>query len=78
MLTALLALALCLMLAVCVLTACNDGTDITSFDRLEAENRSPIPSEILAALYSYTMQQYESDNFPVTCIDYTKGLDPQR
>ena len=78
MLTALLALALCLMLAACVLTACNDGTDITSFDRLEAENRSPIPSEILAALYSYTMQQYESDNFPVTCIDYTKGLDPQR
>lgn len=78
MLTALLALALCLMLAVCVLTACNDEPDITSFDRLEAENRSPIPSEILAALYSYTMQQYESDNFPVTCIDYTKGLDPQR
>lgn len=78
MLTALLALALCLMLAVCVLTACNDEPDITSFDRLEAENRSPIPSEILAALYSYTMQKYESGNFPVTCIDYTKGLDPQR
>ena len=56
MLTALLALALCLMLAVCVLTACNDsgsGNQDGSVAKPFANN-TPVPTKLLNALFYYT------------------------
>ena len=58
MLTALLALALCLMLAVCVLTACNDGGSGNQDGGVAKPftNNTPVPTKLLNALfyYSYT------------------------
>ena len=56
MLTALLALALCLMLAVCVLTACNDGGSGNQDGGVAKPfaNNTPIPTKLLNALFYYT------------------------
>lgn len=56
MLTALLALALCLMLAVCVLTACNDSGngDQDGGVAKPFTNNTPVPTKLLNALFYYT------------------------
>ena len=56
MLTALLALALCLMLAVCVLTACNDGGSSNQDGGVAKPftNNTPVPTKLLNALFYYT------------------------
>lgn len=56
MLTALLALALCLMLAVCVLTACNDGGSGNQDGGVAKPfaNNTPVPTKLLNALFYYT------------------------
>ena len=56
MLTALLALALCLMLAVCVLTACNDGGSGNQDGSVAKPfaNNTPVPTKLLNALFYYT------------------------
>ena len=56
MLTALLALALCLMLAVCVLTACNDGGSGHQDGGVAKPftNNTPVPTKLLNALFYYT------------------------
>ena len=56
MLTALLAFALCLMLAVCVLTACNDGGSGNQDGSVAKPfaNNTPVPTKLLNALFYYT------------------------
>lgn len=56
MLTALLALALCLMLAVCVLTACNDSGSGNQDGGVAKPfaNNTPVPTKLLNALFYYT------------------------
>ena len=56
MLTALLALALCLMLAVCVLTACNDSGSGNQDGSVAKPftNNTPVPTKLLNALFYYT------------------------
>lgn len=56
MLTALLTLALCLMLAVCVLTACNDGGSGNQNGGVAKPftNNTPVPTKLLNALFYYT------------------------
>lgn len=56
MLTAMLALALCLMLAVCVLTACNDGGSGNQDGGVAKPftNNTPVPTKLLNALFYYT------------------------
>lgn len=56
MLTALLALALCLTLAVCVLTACNDGGSSNQDGGVAKPftNNTPVPTKLLNALFYYT------------------------
>lgn len=64
MLTALLALALCLMLAVCVLTACNDSGSGNQDGGVAKPftNNTPVPTKLLNALFYYTYTNNSNPN----------------
>lgn len=64
MLTALLAIALCLMLAVCVLTACNDGGSGNQDGGVAKPftNNTPVPTKLLNALFYYTYTNNSNPN----------------
>lgn len=64
LLTALLALALCLMLAVCVLTACNDGGSGNQDGGVAKPftNNTPVPTKLLNALFYYTYTNNSNPN----------------
>lgn len=81
MLTALLALALCLMLAVCVLTACNDGGGGNQDGSVAKPftNNTPVPTKLLNALFYYTYtngsNQQEDYYLFVSCYSDTAYID---
>lgn len=75
MLTALLALALCLMLAVCVLTACNDGGSGNQDGSVAKPftNNTPVPTKLLNALfyYSYTNGSNQQEDYYLLELCYS-------
>ena len=81
MLTALLALALCLMLAACVLTACNDGGGGNQDGSVAKPftNNTPVPTKLLNALFYYTYtngsNQQEDYYLFVSCYSDTAYID---
>lgn len=81
MLTALLALALCLMLAVCVLTACNDSGSGNQDGGVAKPfaNNTPVPTKLLNALFYYTYtngsNQQEDYYLFASCYSDTAYID---